>query len=199
MRNAGTRAAALSALALVLMVTPALAHPPPLGISGFWGGLLHPLFVPAHVMAIGGLALVAGRSERGTALVAGAFVLGLLAGAAAMMRGTVPAYAGEALLGFAALAGLVLALGLGVWRMAAIPLAAAAGLAVLLDSPPETLSLREANLMVVGTVLGAAAAFGAAASMARRARGRVMDIGVRVAGAWIAASAILALSLRIAT
>lgn len=192
------RAAALSALALVLMVTPALAHPPPFGISGFWGGLLHPLFVPAHVMAIGGLALVAGRSERGTALAAGAFVLGLLAGAAAMMRGTVPAYAGEALLGFAALAGLVLALGLAVWRMAAIPLAAAAGLAVLLDSPPETLSLREANLMVVGTVLGAAAAFGTAASIARRARGRVMDIGLRVAGAWIAASAILALSLRIA-
>lgn len=37
---------ALLAAAFALMAGPAFAHPPPLGISGFLGGLLHPLFVP---------------------------------------------------------------------------------------------------------------------------------------------------------
>ena len=39
----------LFAAAFTIIAEPALAHPPPLGIPGFFGGLLHPLYVTAHV------------------------------------------------------------------------------------------------------------------------------------------------------
>ena len=35
-----------------LLAAPASAHPPPLGLTGFTGGALHPLFVVDHVMAV---------------------------------------------------------------------------------------------------------------------------------------------------
>src|SRR5262245_34595587 len=47
-----------------LVATPAMAHPPPLGLRGFSGGLLHPLFVIDHVMAVLALGLLMGSQER---------------------------------------------------------------------------------------------------------------------------------------
>ena len=43
------RGRALAAAALTLIAEPALAHPPPLGIPGFFGGVLHLLLVVALV------------------------------------------------------------------------------------------------------------------------------------------------------
>jgi hydrogenase/urease accessory protein HupE len=42
-------AAALLTVVLAMWAEPALAHPPPLGVRGFWGGVLHPVFVTDHV------------------------------------------------------------------------------------------------------------------------------------------------------
>ena len=64
------RARLLAAAALVLSAQPALAHPPPLGIGGFPGGLLHPLFVPAHALAVLALGLLIGQQAAGARLAA---------------------------------------------------------------------------------------------------------------------------------
>ena len=74
----------LAALVLLAMAEPALAHPPPLGIGGVFGGLLHPLFVPAHVLAILGLGLLVGQQAEWGRAVPFAAIMALVAGLAAM-------------------------------------------------------------------------------------------------------------------
>jgi len=79
-----------------------------------------------------------------------------------------------------------------------VVLAIVLGLAIALDSPPEVLSVSEANLMLVGTGIGAAAFLIVVARATRQAQARWATIGLRILGSWIAAAAILALALRLA-
>jgi urease accessory protein len=77
-------------------------------------------------------------------------------------------------------------------------LAAIAGSIVGLDSPPDTVSVQEANRMLLGTALGAIVLLLAASEMAAcmtRPWGR---IGIRILGSWIAASAALVLVVQAA-
>ena len=74
-------------------------------------------------------------------------------------------------------------------------LAAATGRRSALDSPPEAISLRDANLTLIGTALGAHAAVGADRGDRRAAHRAWQRIGARILGSWIAASAILVLAL----
>ena len=99
----------LLAMALVLLASPAYAHPPPIGIGGFWGGLLHPYFVTAHGAAIVALGLLIGQQGwgRGTPI---AFILALMAGLGLIWLAVVPRYVNEALLVLAAVSGLLLVL-----------------------------------------------------------------------------------------
>ena len=58
--------------ALLLAPTAALAHSPIKDIGAFYGGLLHPLFIPPHVLLLGALGLdaraaAAGRKQASTA------------------------------------------------------------------------------------------------------------------------------------
>ena len=167
------------------------------GAGAFAGGLLHPLLAPAHVVALIGLGLVAGRNPLPARLrIIAAFALGLAGGLGAIAWGAGETSANDVLLAIATLCGLTAASGLPAPVWLATPLALAAGAAVGLDSPPETISMREAVLMLVGTACGATAALAvmaaAAAALARPWNGIVL----RVAGSWIAAIAILVLALR---
>ncbi len=179
-----------------LIATPALAHPPPLGLTGFSGGLLHPLFVIDHVMAILAMGLLMGSQERWHWLPPAAFAVGIAAGAAMMMSGVVPLYANACILGVAMVAGLLVALAwpLPVWL--GVLLAGMLGVAMALDSPPEVLSVSEANLMLAGTALGATVFVIAVWQAARPIRAGWAIIAIRAAGSWVAAAAILALALR---
>ena len=69
------------------------------------------------------------------------------------------------------------------------------GAALALDSPPETTSIEEANLMLIGTGIGALSALGAAVGAALHLTRPWQHLGVRIIGSWIAASAILVLAL----
>ena len=87
-------------------------------------------------------------------------------------------------------------------RSLAAPLAAVAGVALGLDSPPEAISIAVATAMLIGTGLGASLAlaiivFGTS-RVVRASQGVGARIGVRILGSWIAASAILVLALRFA-
>jgi urease accessory protein len=189
--------AALLALALILAAEPALAHPPPLGVRGFWGGVLHPVFVTDHVVGILALGLLIGGQERWGLPPLAVYVVALAAGLVAMTTGIVPRFANEAVLGTAVVGGLLVALARPLPQALGAVLAIVLGLAIALDSPPEVLSVSEANLMLIGTGIGAAAFLIVVALATRQAQARWAKIGLRILGSWIAAAAILALALRL--
>lgn len=81
-------------------------------------------------------------------------------------------------------------------------LAAIAGVALGLDSPPEAISIAVATAMLLGTGLGASLALAVIVAGASYTAS-VSDwnwcrIGGRILGSWIAASAVLVLALRFA-
>jgi hypothetical protein len=165
------------------------------GAAALAAGLLNPLLAPVHVVALIGLGLLAGRGPAASKIIA-AFALGLAAGLGAIAWGVGETPASDVLLVAAALCGLLAAAGFPVPAWLAAPLALAAGVAFGLDSPPETISLRDAVLMLVGTACGGVAALAAMASAARAVARLWHGIALRVAGSWISAIAVLVLALR---
>lgn len=115
-----------------------------------------------------------------------------------MTLGIVPAWMNELVLGGALIAALLVTADRPVPEVAGCILAVLIGFFIALDSPPETVSLTEANLMLLGTGLGAAVALIIVTWIAVRLSGRWARIGTRILASWIAASAILVLVLRLA-
>jgi urease accessory protein len=125
-----------------------------------------------------------------------AYVVAVLVGLGAIAMAYVPKFAEEALLTFAAITGLLVALSRPLPQGLGVLLAAAMGLSLALDSPPEALTLMQANLTLLGTALGAVLLLLALLQGTSRLRHHWQHIGARIAGSWIAASAILVLALR---
>jgi urease accessory protein len=189
------RAGIFAAIAFLSMVDAASAHAV-VGIPGFAGGLLHPLLVPIHVCTILAVALLAGQQHRLRGLLIG-FAIGLALGLGAIALAYVPTFAEAALLSLAAVTGALVALARPLPMILSVVLAGATGVAIGLDSPPETISISEANLALLGTALGAPAALAALAWFTTRLHRDWQRIGMRIAGSWIAASAIMVLALRL--
>jgi hypothetical protein len=163
-------------------------------------GLLRPLATPAHIIALTGLALIAGPNNRnpsstGAAIIV-AFAVGLAIGLGALAWGAGETPAVDALLASATLCGLMAASGVMAPVALAAPLALLSGMALGLDSPPDAIRLGEAVAMLIGTACGGVAALvlmtPAVSAIARWRHG----IALRVAGSWIAAIAIMALAVR---
>jgi urease accessory protein len=72
----------------------------------------------------------------------------------------------------------------------------AVGLALGLDSPPDAILLREAIFSLLGTWCAGVTLLVAALAVARRLARPWNGVALRVAGSWLAATAILALALR---
>jgi len=125
-----------------------------------------------------------------------AFAVGLVAGLWALALGAGETPAGDALAAAAMLCGLAAAMALRLPAALTAFLGFIVGLATGLDAPPDSISVREAILGLIGTACGGVAAF-AAAVVASALLGGLWDgIALRVAGSWIAAIAILVLALR---
>jgi urease accessory protein len=166
-------------------------------LSAGIGGMLHPLATPAHLIALAGLGLMAGRNSPsvGIASVA-AFALGLAAGLGAVASGIGETPANDVLLAGAILCGLLAASAVRASSVFAAPVALVSGAALGLDSPPDAIRISDAVAALIGTACGGVTALAAitllAFVLARRWRG----IALRVAGSWIAAVAILVLAVR---
>ena len=158
-------------------------------------GLTHPVLAPAHLLSLVGLGLLGGRMPpRPRIRLTAAFALGLGFGLAAIAWGAGETPATEVLLAAAGTCGAVAALGSSVSPWLALPAATVIGSAIGLDSPPDSISLHEAVLMLIGTGWGGVAALALVAASAA-----VLDrwpIVLRVAGSWTAAIAMLVLALR---
>lgn len=191
------RVTTVAAIGLVLTIQPAFAHPPPFGLNGFSGGVLHPLLFPAHVLVLLALGMLIGGQITWTLRPLVGFAVGMSAGLGLIASGIVPRFMTEAVTSLAIVASLLVILARPIPETAGSVLAVLVGAAIALDSPPETVSISEANRMLVGIGVGALSLSMAAIWLTRCRNSQRSRIVPRVLGSWIAASAILFLALRL--
>ncbi|HEY7083732.1 MAG TPA: HupE/UreJ family protein [Hyphomicrobiaceae bacterium] len=183
----------------VLLPEQASAHPAFAGATGFYGGLLHPLFVPTHAIAILSLGLLIGQQmPHWRWPIALAYAAGLGTGFAAMICAFPPRFSAEALLAATAVVAALVALARGLPWPTACVLALAVGTALALDSSPGGISVREANVIIVGTFCGAVILLWVTLEVATVFRREWQKLGVRILGSWMAASAVLVLTWQLA-
>ena len=164
-------------------------------MTPFVVGLLHPLLVPTHLMAVLALTLLIGQQNWGYGVPA-IYAAAVLVGLGAIAMAYVPTRAEQGLLASAASAGALVALARPLPRAMGWLVAAASGLALALDSPPEAIALQDANLTLLGTAISAIVVLVFLLLMISRLHRAWQGIGTRIVGSWIAASAILVLALR---
>jgi urease accessory protein len=194
------RRAALAAALLFLATSSARAHTVIPGIGGFSGGLLHPLLVPAHTLALIALGLLAGTFSRRTqiALLA-AFAAAVISSFALIAMAYSAAQPETLILCLGAAIGLMLAAHIIPPAPVAAILTTAVAAAVIFDSVPPVPTVAETASGLTGTALSAIVLAAAAALVSGALPPHVRFIGVRIAGSWIAASAIMVLALRFST
>jgi urease accessory protein len=188
-------AAALGLAVLAVLIAPeaAEAHGNFAGLGNFYGGLLHPLLVPAEMLAVVSVGLLLGSSGR-PACHAGipAFAIGVSAGLAAAQAITIPAPFFSALpLAAAAVAAGLLIVGARVPHALSAAIALAAGVAVGMDATPDAGDLSSIVAASAATVLASTAAVLVIAALLLDRRQPWLSIAVRVAGSWILACALL--------
>jgi urease accessory protein len=168
-------------------------------MSGFLGGLIHPLAIPGHALALLALALLIGHRQRREGIVAlAAFVVGLVVGLAGIAFGVGETPSLDLLLAATALAAGLVVLAIAVPVTIRAGLAAVTGVALGLDSPPEAISLAVGMAMLIGAGLGASLVLALLATGVSYLTRPWQRIGIRIVASWIAASAILVLALRFA-
>jgi hydrogenase/urease accessory protein HupE len=191
------RARLVSILVALVAPSPAFAHMPIEGVGGFPGGLLHPILVIPHAMSLVALGLMigGGRDRVSPAL---AFAAALAGGLVAIALAVGETVAGEVLLASTVLVGVLLAAAWVPPRPIVWLLAALTGAALALDSPPQATTIKEGNLMLLGTAIAACAGLAVAVACGALASRHWQRLAVRIAGSWIAASAALILAVALA-
>jgi urease accessory protein len=188
-------AAALGLAVLAVLIAPqaAEAHGNFAGLGNFYGGLLHPLLVPAEMLAVVSVGLLLG-SNGSMACRAGvpAFGIGVSAGLAIAQAITIPALLFSALpLAAAAIAAALLIVGVRIPRAISVPVALAAGVAVGMDATPDAGDASSILVASAATVLASTAAVLVIAALVLDRKQPWLSIAVRVAGSWIVACALL--------
>ncbi len=185
---------------LLLLPGAAWAHSPIKGLGDLGNGILHPLFVPAHLLLVIALGLLLGQQGvRANIVAVWAYLCGL-------MVGLIMAWQGGVLkdVGLQELAVLATAVVVALWVVIAVPLPRWV-LAVLGGWAGMILGLDSLQAELVGRAR-VAALFGSGVSLyllllypmalaERLGHRHWQRVGVRVIASWIAASALLVLAL----
>ena len=170
-------------------------------MSGLVAGLLHPLALPAHVLALLALGLLIAQQTARTRHVAlVALVAGAAAGLTAIAFGVGQTPALDVLLATAFASGASAAIARPLPTLPCALLALITGVALALDSPPKAISIAVATATLVGTGLGASLALAIIVTgmnyLTRVREWNWARLGGRVLSSWLAASAILVLAVR---
>lgn len=195
----GRAPAGIAAGAILVSVVPASAHAPLEGVGEFYAGLLHPILVPAEMLASMAVGLLLGscgpkHCRSGVPALATGLVLGLAAG---VFGGTVGDSTGI-LLCVAMAAAVAVTAGVRLPVSLVTLLSLACGIAVGLDAQPESQAPSSAALSGAATVLsGTLLTLFTAVLVLSRAK-FWQKVAVRVAGSWIIASGMLYFSWRLA-
>lgn len=183
----------LAVLLVVGACGPAEAHSPIKGIGTFYNGLLHPILVPAHLLALIAVGLLIGQhTPRASRLALPAFTTAVtLVLCLDLWTRPQPQWV---LLAIALAAGLAIAVA-RTGPLVATLLVVAAGVAVAIDSAPDAVPADQVWLGLLGTGLGALLIVTYCGGLAAWFDRPWQQIAIRAAGSWIAASAMLALTL----
>jgi hydrogenase/urease accessory protein HupE len=186
----------LTIAAATLIGAAAHAHGTLPGSGGFYAGALHPVLTLEHLLLLVALGLLLGRGSGAPAkapllALAAAVAAGLALGPVGLAGPAVPL----GILTGATLAGAGIAAGARLRSPALVALAAAAGLATGLDTgmPPAGVV---AWVPYAGVFLGVFLIVLNAAAAAVACR-PPYGVAVRVAGSWIAATAVMVLALHV--
>jgi urease accessory protein len=191
------RAAAVATVLLLPLGGSAQAHTVIDGIGGFSGGLLHPLLVPGHGLALVALGCLCGAlTVRARLMVIAVFVPTAIVCVVLVTMAFNAINSELVVLSLAGLTGLLLAAGLRAPSAIIMVLAVCVAAAVTLDSVPALLSAQDTILSLAGTILAAACLLTAVAFVSAMGPQVWQRIGTRILGSWIAASAIMVLALR---
>ena len=167
------------------------------GIGEFYGGMLHPLLVLPHMLALTVFGLMLG--QRGIRAMQYAYPPYLLLLAVGLFFAGFEAQPAlpyeEILLSLAMLCGLAVAAQRPPPPVMLAVLASAVALLIGMDSGVTGLERRETFAALLGCWLGAAVLLMMIAGLAEMARQNWQRIALRVIGSWIVASAVLVLAL----
>jgi urease accessory protein len=176
---------------------PALAHSPIQGIGKFYGGLLHPLLVPPHALALLLFALLIGQcGVRAMRFTYPPFLAALAVGLVLAGFDLSLFFPPEpALLVAACTCGLLVALQWSppLWLCAV--LGAALGLLIGIDSGVTGYTRQETFAALLGSWLGAALGLVLVAGLVEPLARPWQRVAVRVLGSWGTASAVLVLAM----
>ena len=193
-------AAALAAVLVLLSAGFAQAHTVIEGVGGFSGGLLHPLLVPAHVLALLALGCLTGTLDFRMRLVVIAVFVAAAALSVVLVTMAFSAVNAElVVLSLAGFAGLLLVAGLRMPLAMIVVLAVCVAGALIFDSVPALLSAQDTILSLAGTIIAATFLLAAITFLSGAGPQVWRRIGIRILGSWIAASAVMVLALRLAT
>ncbi len=181
----------------ILLPQIALAHSPIKGIGVFLNGILHPLLVPAQVIAIVALGLLYGQHQEDKnkksvllflmAIICGLFLTGLF---------NIPDVS-ILLLIIATIIGLIVVSGLTIPQAIYIILAVIVGIVVGLDSVQVDLDTRSTIVSLFGSGVGIYFLFLYSMALSESLTYKHWQrIAVRILASWLCASALMVLALR---
>lgn len=186
-----------SLLGLALLISDnAFAHSPIEGMDSFYNGLLHPVLVPAHLLLVVAVGLFFGQQgQKKTEAALSIFALATISGLATSWFAT--GFEIEALiLALSAATGLLIAINPEVRSLWCAAIAIFAGFSLGVDSAQETLVGIEKLVTLFGSAVAICLLLLCPIALADYFNKKTWQkVGVRIAGSWVTASAVLVLAL----
>lgn len=193
-----TLRAAATTLAVILSTSSAASAQQIGDVGALYIGLLKPLLTPAYVIALFALGFFIAQQVKSHRLpLVLSFAVSLLAGWSGVVAAFTIIDAVLYVLGVAGMMGLFVAIGKPIPLFAAVPVVMATGILLEFDSTPQLISMRASAITLAGAGLGSCFVATVLTMLAAGATRQWQHIGIRIVGSWIAASAVLALTLSI--
>jgi urease accessory protein len=189
-RSAGELIAAF----LACLSGSAYAHSPIAGVGHFYGGMLHPLLVPAHLIALIVMGLWLAQQGPASGIAVVATVLAVPVG---MVLGATTGWQKAEIVILALAAAVAVAVGAArevPWTCHALAGTLLGGM-LGVDSLPDGLTGRALWMSLGGTWLAILLGLSCVMALSDLAVRPWMKIGLRVVASWLAAAAILVLAL----
>jgi hydrogenase/urease accessory protein HupE len=179
------------------LISPVVwAHAPVPGLNSFLNGAVHPLLIPAHIIVLIAMGLLIGRQGSDSiGKVLPVFMLLIIPGVILSLW----INGGESLaliiLIFAFILGILIALGksLPIWALMVFTCMTA--LLIGIDSAQMAFTGKDRYIALGGTVVGSSILLIYAAGFTEYLQKLWQGIPVRIIGSWLAASAIMVLTL----
>ena len=183
-----------------LVPEPALAHVPFEGLSDLYNGILHPVFVPAHLLLLIAAGLYLGK--HGSKVIPAVLMVFILFTTAGLVAAgfSIGGEVESLLLGGSVILGILVSANFGVPTPLCLIVAALTGFTIGLDSAQEVLTGKAKIFSLIGSGFGICLLFLYPLAFADHFSDKNWQkIGIRIVGSWVAASSFLVLALSLSS